>query len=114
MTRKAISARPRAMGRESLGVKQVLVWLFEEQPDRIDALVAARPAWRVLHVAYEAMLADPEVECRRIGAFLGAAGAGYSTASANPTACPATRRGTCAPTRDCVADTATAADSRTE
>jgi len=46
---------------------------FVGEMEQIDALVAARPAWRVLHVAYEAMLADPEGECRRIGAFLGGA-----------------------------------------
>lgn len=44
---------------------------FAAEMEQIDALVAARPAWRVLHVSYEKMLADPEGECRRIGAFLG-------------------------------------------
>ena len=37
----------------------------------IDALVADRPHWRVLHVAYEQMLAEPERECRRVAEFLG-------------------------------------------
>jgi len=45
---------------------------FAAEMERIDALVAARPAWQVLHVSYERMLADPEGECRRIGRFLAA------------------------------------------
>ena len=44
---------------------------FAVEMEQIDALVTARPSWRVLHVSYERMLADPEGECRRIGAFLG-------------------------------------------
>lgn len=44
---------------------------FAADMERIDSLVASRPGWRVLHVAYERMLADPEGECRRIAAFLG-------------------------------------------
>ena len=49
----------------------VLARQYAAEMEGIDALVVARPAWRVLHVAYESMLADPEAECRRIGAFLG-------------------------------------------
>lgn len=60
MTRKAISARPRAMGRESLGVKQVLVWLFEEQPDRIDALVGKQRRSAFIREAIEAAMAKEE------------------------------------------------------
>ena len=44
---------------------------YATEMERIDGLVAARPAWRVLHVSYERMLADPAGECRRIGVFLG-------------------------------------------
>ncbi|MFM7074874.1 MAG: alkaline phosphatase family protein [Planctomycetaceae bacterium] len=50
----------------------VLARQFGAEMERIDALVAARPAWQVLHVSYERMLADPEGECRRIGRFLAA------------------------------------------
>ena len=42
MTRKAISAKPNGMGRDSLGVVQVLVWLFDGQRERIDALVGGQ------------------------------------------------------------------------
>lgn len=39
LTDKAISPTPRRMGRESLGVVGVYVWLFSGQRERIDALV---------------------------------------------------------------------------
>lgn len=39
MTQKAISPTPKRMGRESLGVVGVYVWLFGGQRERIDALV---------------------------------------------------------------------------
>lgn len=39
MTQKAISLTPKRMGRESLGVVGVYVWLFGGQRERIDALV---------------------------------------------------------------------------
>jgi hypothetical protein len=44
---------------------------FAAEMEAVDALLAARPAWQVLHVAYENMLADPAGECRWIGEFFG-------------------------------------------
>jgi len=44
---------------------------FVAEMEQLDGIVAARPAWRTLHLSYERMLADPEGECRRIGVFLG-------------------------------------------
>jgi hypothetical protein len=55
----------------------------------VDALVASRPAWQVLHVAYERMLADPLGECRRIAGFLGS---GFDVAAAAAAVDPSQRR----------------------
>lgn len=56
MTLKAISARPKAMGRDSLGVIQVLVWLFDGQRERIDALVGGQKRSAFIRAAIEAEL----------------------------------------------------------
>lgn len=39
LTPKAMSPTTERMGRESLGVKGFYVWLFEGQPEAVDALV---------------------------------------------------------------------------
>lgn len=57
MTQKAISARPKAMGRDSLGVVQVLVWLFDGQRERIDALVGNQKRSAFVREAIEAAIA---------------------------------------------------------
>lgn len=57
MTQKVISARPRAMARESLGVVQVLVWLFDGQRERIDALVGNQKRSAFIREAIEAAIA---------------------------------------------------------
>lgn len=57
MTQKAISAKPKAMGRESLGVVQVLVWLFDGQRERIDALVGGQKRSAFIREAIEAAIA---------------------------------------------------------
>ena len=44
---------------------------FAAETEAVHALLTARPAWHVLHVAYENMLTDPVGECRRIGEFFG-------------------------------------------
>lgn len=56
MTQKAISARPKAMGRESLGVVQVLVWLFDGQRERIDALVGGQKRSAFIREAIDAAI----------------------------------------------------------
>lgn len=48
------------MGRESLGVKGVYVWLFERQPDRIDALVGKQRRSEFIREAVEAALKKRE------------------------------------------------------
>ena len=63
MTRKAISARPKAMGRESLGVVQVLVWLFDGQRERIDALVGGQKRSAFIRDAIDAAI-DRELRRR--------------------------------------------------
>ena len=60
------------LGTTARGVTQaILSRQFAAEMEAIDASLAARPAWQVLHVGYENMLADPAGECRRISAFLG-------------------------------------------
>lgn len=44
LTDKAISPTPKRMGRESLDVVGVYVWLFKGQRERIDAIVGKQ--WR--------------------------------------------------------------------
>jgi predicted AlkP superfamily phosphohydrolase/phosphomutase/tetratricopeptide (TPR) repeat protein len=46
---------------------------FASQMEHLPAELAQRPLWHVLHISYEAMLADPTGQCARIGAFLGPA-----------------------------------------
>lgn len=62
---------------------------YAAEMESIENLVAARPAWHMLHVAYENMLADPLGECRRIGEFLGPA---FDAASAATGVDPSQRR----------------------
>jgi tetratricopeptide (TPR) repeat protein len=62
---------------------------FIAEIEGVDALVASRPAWQVLHVAYERMLADPLGECRRIAGFLGS---GFDVAAAAAAVDPSQRR----------------------
>ena len=62
---------------------------FIAELDAVDAIVASRPGWHVLHVSYERMLADPVGECRRIAAFLGA---GFDVAAAAAAVDPSQRR----------------------
>ncbi|MGI9177183.1 MAG: alkaline phosphatase family protein, partial [Pirellulales bacterium] len=59
------------LGTSARGSADGLARQFIVEIDGIDRLAAARPAWQVLHVAYERMLADPAGECQRIGEFLG-------------------------------------------
>lgn len=44
---------------------------FVREMNGLAAAAASRPAWRVLDVSYEAMLANPRAECDRIARFLG-------------------------------------------
>lgn len=44
---------------------------YASQMRGLDGLIAERGAWSVLHVSYEAMLADPAGQSRRIARFLG-------------------------------------------
>jgi len=62
---------------------------FIAELEGVDAVVASRPAWQVLHVAYERMLADPLGECRRIAGFLGS---GFDVAAAAAAVDPSQRR----------------------
>lgn len=68
-SQEAMKAR---LGTTARGVSaETLSRQFAAEVRQIDDLVASRAAWRVLHVSYERMLADPEGECRRLGIFLG-------------------------------------------
>jgi len=62
---------------------------YAAELEGVARLAAARPAWRLLHVAYEKMLADPAGECRRLAAFLGE---GFDAAAAAAGIDPAQRR----------------------
>ena len=62
---------------------------FIAELDGLDALVASRPTWKVLHVAYERMLADPLSECHRIAVFLGS---GFDVTAAAAAVDPSQRR----------------------
>ena len=60
------------LGTTARGATQAMLsQTFAAEMEAVDALLAARLAWQVLHVAYENMLADPAGECRRIGEFFG-------------------------------------------
>lgn len=48
------------MGRDSLGVIQVLVWLFQGQRERIDALVGGQKRSAFIREAIEAAIAKEE------------------------------------------------------
>lgn len=56
LTDKAISPTPRRMGRESLGVVGVYVWLKEGQRERIDDLVGKQARSDFIRQAIEAEL----------------------------------------------------------
>lgn len=56
LTDKAISLTPKRMGRESLGVVGVYVWLFGGQRERIDALVGKQARSDFIRKAIEAEL----------------------------------------------------------
>jgi hypothetical protein len=60
------------LGTTARGATQAMLSrTFAAEMEAVDALLAARPAWQVLHVADANMLADPAGECRRIGEFFG-------------------------------------------
>lgn len=44
---------------------------FARLMQNLPGLLAKSPKWSVLHISYEAMLANPRGECRRLAAFLG-------------------------------------------
>ena len=67
MTQKAISATPKPMGRDSLGVVQVLVWLFDGQRERIDALVGGQNRSAFIREAIDRELKRRERRKRREG-----------------------------------------------
>lgn len=67
MTQKAISAKPSGMGRDSLGVVQVLVWLFDGQRERIDALVGGQKRSAFIREAIDRELKRRERTKRREG-----------------------------------------------
>ena len=69
-SQEAMKGRLGTQGRATSAA--ILARQFAKDMEGLDALVASRPAWRVLHVSYEDMLADPAGECLRLGEFLGA------------------------------------------
>lgn len=63
LTDKAISPTPRRMGRESLGVVGVYVWLFKGQRERVDALVGKQRRSDFIREAIDAAV-DRELKRR--------------------------------------------------
>ncbi|MFM9092684.1 MAG: sulfotransferase, partial [Verrucomicrobiota bacterium] len=44
---------------------------FARLMQKLPRMLAGKPQWSVLHVSYEAVLADPREQCKRLSAFLG-------------------------------------------
>lgn len=44
---------------------------FSEEMQGLDTFATGRPGWKLLHVSYESVLAEPRTQCERIARFLG-------------------------------------------